>query len=116
MALHRSLLAAASILGTVPVGADEPAKKDEQAKKDLEALQGTWRFDEKDTLFFHTAWVKEERFPHFDEFHRKAIEIKGDKLHYGDKQQHEITILLGTSEGKKTISFKNGDKAPIVGI
>lgn len=116
MVLNRSVLAVAFIL-VGPLGADEPARKADQAKQDLETLQGTWRLDEKETLFFHTLWVDMGRFPHFDEFVRsKAIEIKKDKLRYGEKLQREITIVLGTEAGKKTISFKSGDKAPVVGI
>ncbi len=61
--------------------------------------------------------MAEKRFPHFLDFQRgKAIEVKGAKLRYGVKLEREITILLGTVEGKKTISFSNGDNAPIVGI
>src|SRR5438094_272077 len=57
MALNRSVVAVAFILAMGPIGADEPVRKADQAKQDLETLQGTWRLDEKETLFFHTLWV-----------------------------------------------------------
>ena len=115
MTCNRSVLAVAFILLTALVGADEPAKKTNQAKEDLKRLQGAWRLDEE--LFFHTAWMDEKRFPHFLEFEENnRIEFKGDKLRYGKKLGREISIVLGTAEGKKTISFRNGDNTPIIGI
>lgn len=117
MAINSHVLAVAFILATGTISAEEPARKADPTKQDLEALQGVWRLDEKETNFFHTHWVDRQRFPHFDDFERsKTIEIKKNKLHFGEKLQREITIVLGTEAGKKTISFKSGDKESVVGI
>ena len=113
----QSVVAVAFILFAATVGAEEPGKKAEEAKQELKKLQGTWRLDEKESLFFWTEWMNEERFPSFHEFSTgRAIQIREDKLRYGEKLEREIAIALGTADGKKTISFKHGDNTPVMGI
>ncbi len=115
--MNHAFLVATFTLFIAATGADEPAMKVDQAKQDLAAIQGTWSHNREESLFFNTLWIDEGRFPHFYDLEAsKTIEVSGDKLRYGERHAHEITILLAAKEGKKTISFQNAKEAPIVGV
>lgn len=117
MALLTYKIAVALVLLVAVAGADEQIEQEDSVKRDVKALQGTWQIDEKETSFFWTGWIDSQCFPNFDKFvGSETIEIKGDKIRYGEKREHEITFVLGKQGTKSTIHFRNGENDPVIGI